>query len=680
MLLEVQSQEQATDSRVERLAGRAEGRRAAAEKAKEAVGARPIHITSQLGLVAQRRLRARGWEDGWAAVEARRMERARTDGQVPPPPPPRAERGDEGAGETETGQPGELGLRSGVGVGDTTDLRAAEPPRGEGVVEADGLQSARVWEEEAEERRMRQREGDVSLRWRRARVTAEGARALAGARREVVRREEEGLRLAEELSEDRLLMALETLELAAEGQAKRRHILERKTRLTQDERLELKVLRRNAACLESLRRFEATAEAVDERGRRRLWVEYRREGVASEGRGRHHVIGGYRGEGGDDGEQSKWRSVSLQGCPREVRLLLAGPYYYNVDMVNSLPNVAGIEDRCLDCVRRVLQGEGWPARSWQQDGLLVEDMDGRQLRGGGGGGGPAVERLSAAMRKAEAAMLAQEGLEIGLLVKDFFEGPVEAVLQRMAGPGGRRPGVAEARGAARQARAAGGGRAPPPPRTLPAEARAATAESKATRAERTAAALAAEMEGLAQERRDTMLRRRQKRLDDALVAAADEPAVHETEAGGAGAASAAGAAGGRGGVAGARKRRRGEGEGEGEDGSEEGDDDEVAADLTTGGDDSVRATCDEARGDGGKAVTSGGDAGDDDGDDDGGDGDGGEARGGDAAMEGGEASGGSVATTGGGGDGGGEPAKPKRGSRSKGKGGNARRMLVAKGR
>ena len=38
---------------------------------------------------------------------------------------------------------------------------------------------------------------------------------------------------------------------------------------------------------------------------------------------------------------------------------------------------------------------------------------------------------------------------------------------------------------------------------------------------------------------------------------------------------------------GARKRRRGEGEGEGEDGSEEGGDDEVAADLTTGGDDSV---------------------------------------------------------------------------------------------
>ena len=105
-----------------------------------------------------------------------------------------------------------------------------------------------------------------------------------------------------------------------------------------------------------------------------------------------------------------------------------------------------IEDRCLGCVRRVLQGEGWLARSWQQDGLLVEDMEGRQLRGGGGGGVPAVERLEAAMRKAEEAVRAQEDMEVGLLVKDFFDRPVEAVLQRMAGRGGRRPAVAEARG------------------------------------------------------------------------------------------------------------------------------------------------------------------------------------------------------------------------------------------
>jgi hypothetical protein len=50
-----------------------------------------------------------------------------------------------------------------------------------------------------------------------------------------------------------------------------------------------------------------------------------------------------------------------------------------------------IEDGCLGCVRRVLQAEGWPARSWQQDGLLVENEGCRRLRGGGGGN--AVARL-----------------------------------------------------------------------------------------------------------------------------------------------------------------------------------------------------------------------------------------------------------------------------------------------
>ena len=82
--------------------------------------------------------------------------------------------------------------------------------------------------------------------------------------------------------------------------------------------------------------------------------------------------------------------------------------------------------------------------------------------------------------------------------------------------------------------------------------------------------LAAEMEGLARVRRDVMRSRRQGRLDNALVAAADEPTDDGTEAGGAGEADAAG---GRGGAAGARKRRRGEGESE--VGSGEGDDDVV---------------------------------------------------------------------------------------------------------
>jgi hypothetical protein len=77
----VQSQEQAADSRAERLAGRAEGKRVAAEKAEAAVGARPLHVTSQLGLVAQRRLRAKGWEVRWEAVKARRAKQARAGGE-----------------------------------------------------------------------------------------------------------------------------------------------------------------------------------------------------------------------------------------------------------------------------------------------------------------------------------------------------------------------------------------------------------------------------------------------------------------------------------------------------------------------------------------------------------------------------------------------------------------------
>jgi hypothetical protein len=112
--------------------------------------------------------------------------------------------------------------------------------------------------------------------------------------------------------------------------------------------LALGVLRRNAACLASLRACaasSATAEAADERGRRRLASAslggVPEGGAAREGRGRHHVVGGYREAGGvHGGDQGKWRSASLQGCPREVRLLLAGPYYYDVDMVNCLPNVA----------------------------------------------------------------------------------------------------------------------------------------------------------------------------------------------------------------------------------------------------------------------------------------------------------------------------------------------------
>ena len=48
------------------------------------------------------------------------------------------------------------------------------------------------------------------------------------------------------------------------------------------------------------------------------------------------------------------------------------------------------------------------------------------------------------MRKAEAEVMREHEMEVSLLVKSFFEAPVEAVLQRMAGAGGRRPSVTEA--------------------------------------------------------------------------------------------------------------------------------------------------------------------------------------------------------------------------------------------
>ena len=90
-----------------------------------------------------------------------------------------------------------------------------------------------------------------------------------------------------------------------------------------------------------------------------------------------------------------------------------------------------IEDRCLGRVRCSLLAEGWPARSWQQDGLLVEP-DGPRLRGGGDADA-AKARLEAAMRRAEASVRETEGLEAGLLVKDFYGKSVDDVLKRFAG-------------------------------------------------------------------------------------------------------------------------------------------------------------------------------------------------------------------------------------------------------
>ena len=84
------------------------------------------------------------------------------------------------------------------------------------------------------------------------------------------------------------------------------------------------------------------------------------------------MIGGYADGGAGEGGRPKWRSVSLQGCPREVRLLLAGPYYFDVDMVNSLPNVARQLGRCTHVL--------WPCHC---HGLGVSPSSGPRVGAGG---------------------------------------------------------------------------------------------------------------------------------------------------------------------------------------------------------------------------------------------------------------------------------------------------------
>ena len=90
-----------------------------------------------------------------------------------------------------------------------------------------------------------------------------------------------------------------------------------------------------------------------------------------------------------------------------------------------------------------LRSEGWTARSWQQDGLLVEG----QLRAwecdGWSGNVSAKLRLESAMRRAEAAVADSvtvdghevKGLKVELLIKPFYQVAVGPTLARFARPG-----------------------------------------------------------------------------------------------------------------------------------------------------------------------------------------------------------------------------------------------------
>ena len=87
---------------------------------------------------------------------------------------------------------------------------------------------------------------------------------------------------------------------------------------------------------------------IDRNRRRGQYLTYRRGGKGADGRGRHYPTGGYSDARGE------WRSATLQGCPREVRLLLASPFCHDIDFINSLPTVASQLDRLGWCPARHL--------------------------------------------------------------------------------------------------------------------------------------------------------------------------------------------------------------------------------------------------------------------------------------------------------------------------------------
>ena len=121
--------------------------------------------------------------------------------------------------------------------------------------------------------------------------------------------------------------------------------------------------------------------------------------------------------------------------------------------------IQNIEDVCLDKARRVLRSEGWTARSWQQDGLLVESQLRAWERDGWSGNVSAKLRLESAMRRAEAAVADSvtvdghevKGPKVELLIKPFYQVAVGPTLARFARPGSMVTTEDQARAAAKPA-------------------------------------------------------------------------------------------------------------------------------------------------------------------------------------------------------------------------------------
>ena len=109
------SAEEAASARCERQGRREAGKQEAAEREAEAVGARPLRLTTQVGLVALRRLRDRGWTAARAEAEAN--EAATVDVAAP-------------ATATGAGSEGDAGERIGDGATPAAGLGRSPSHRG----------------------------------------------------------------------------------------------------------------------------------------------------------------------------------------------------------------------------------------------------------------------------------------------------------------------------------------------------------------------------------------------------------------------------------------------------------------------------------------------------------------------------------------------------------------------
>ena len=154
----------------------------------------------------------------------------------------------------------------------------------------------------------------------------------------------------------------------------------------------------------------------------------------------------------------------------------------------------------LNEARKALAAAGWPARSWQQDGLLVED-EAQPRRNRDGQIPPhakemAMQRLKSAIGEAEAAIKASCDYDIEFSVKPFFDKSVADVLWRFSGSdldsGCRVASEAVALEATRASRDGPGGA--PPKRCAPAARRVAAAEAAQRVAEAAVATAVAAVE------------------------------------------------------------------------------------------------------------------------------------------------------------------------------------------